>query len=136
MLAGRKHLSQESLQKVCDALDVVLDLVPADEVVRRALRAGDRAERLRELELRIGALDEVLARAEALPLDRRAEAVPAADPRRPDALDGLRARLANGRSFERAVQAELERALTEQANLAREVAEAAEARRARLVKAG
>lgn len=129
VLAGRKHLSLETLQKVLDTLRVQLELVPRDEAMKKAMHLSDRTERLRQLEYRISAIEDLAARADAYPDDQRPDAVPASDGLFPDEFDGLRARLQNGRTFDQAVSQELAKALDEQVALARQIADSAASRR-------
>jgi transcriptional regulator with XRE-family HTH domain len=129
VLAGRKDFSLEVLKKVVEVLDVQLDLVPRAEAFRKALGADDDAERLRQLAYRIATLENLKAKAEALPAKRRSEVLPDEAGLFPDDLEGLRTRLRNGAVFDDAIAEELTAAFEEQARVARQIARTADSRR-------
>jgi hypothetical protein len=129
VLAGKKDFSLDVLQKVVEVLDVQLDLIPRAEAYRKALATDDDAGRLQQLAYQVATLENLKAKAAALPPRRRAQVLPDVAGMFPDDLEGLRTRLRGGASFDEALSSELSAAFEEQARLARRIAKTADDRR-------
>lgn len=131
VLAGRKHFSPETLFRILEALGVQIELVGREDVFELAadpFAADERAERLRQLDHRVTVLENLAAKGEAcVPADR--PGLLGAPGLWPDELDDIRGRVQAGENFDRVLDEELGRALNEKANLAREIASAADKKR-------
>jgi len=137
VIAGRKDFSLEVLKKVVVVLDVQLDLVPRGEALRRAQTLGDSdAERLQELAHRAAALEGLRARASALPPRRREVVLQDVDQLPAGDVEGLRARIRSGLSFDHAIDEALAATFEQQARLGRQIVRTAESRRRQHTRVG
>ncbi|MBL4846039.1 MAG: helix-turn-helix transcriptional regulator [Planctomycetes bacterium] len=137
VLAGKKHLSSETLFRALEVLGVHLEFVAQEEGSAHAANpfpAEDQPERLRRLQLRIDALEGLAERAKSSPPDQRPTllGVPGLSP---DDLEPVRVRIERGESFDEALHQELASALREQATVARKLADTADARRSQHARA-
>lgn len=131
VLAGKKHLSSETLFRALETLGVHLEFVAQEEGLAHAadpFPADDQPERLRRLQLRIDTLEDLAERAKSCPADQR-PALLGSRGLFPDDLEPVRVRLERGESFDEALRQELEGALREQAAVARKLADTADERR-------
>ena len=131
VLAGRKHFSSDTLFRVLEALGVQIELVGRDDVFELAADpfvADERAERLRRLDHKVAVLENLAAKAEVCAPEDRPSLLGAPAPSHDDLAD-IRSRVRAGEDFDRVLDAELGRALNEKAELAREIASAADKKR-------
>ena len=134
VLAGKKHLAPNTLFEVLDSIGVSIDLVDSAELFRRAqapFLAGTTADRLRSLEVRVSALRDLAARLEqaTTPEQRRALASQPSAFAEADPLATFRPLLATGEDVAAVVDATLDAAYREQAELGKQITAEAEAQR-------